>query len=104
MKRICLSGSMSHGFGAQRRVAGRLVLGVTWPCISICSRKFGAKFVIATLAGGILVSLHSAGNSLSAPSLAAPPSVFPSKSFGALIGLSGFTATVKGGGVDMTSA
>ena len=53
--------------------------------------------VILTLLQSILASLQKAGNSLSAPSLAAPPSVLPSKSFGVLIGLSAFTATVKGG-------
>ena len=58
--------------------------------------------VILTLVQSILVSLQSAGNSLSAPSLAAPPSVLPSKSFGVLIGLSAFTATVNGGWLNMT--
>ena len=49
-----------------------------------------------------LASLQSAGNSFSAPSLAAPPSVLPSKSFGVLIGLSAFTATVNGGWLNIT--
>ena len=58
--------------------------------------------VILTLLQSILASLQSAGNSFSAPSLAAPPSVLPSKSFGVLIGLSAFTATVKGGRLYIT--
>ena len=58
--------------------------------------------VMLTLAQSILASLQSAGNSFSAPSLAAPPSVLPSKSFGVLIGLSVFTATVNGGWLNMT--
>ena len=58
--------------------------------------------VISTLLQSILVILHKAGNSFSAPSLAAPPSFLPTKSFGSLIGLSAFTATVKGGRLYMT--
>ena len=53
--------------------------------------------VIDTLVQSILANLQKAGNSLSAPSLAAPPSVLPSKSFGVLRGPSAFTATVNGG-------
>ncbi len=54
--------------------------------------------VTLTFVQSILVSLQNAGNSFSTPSLAAPPSVLPSKSFEVLIGLSAFTATVNGGG------
>ena len=58
--------------------------------------------VILTLSQSILAILQKAGNSLSAPSLAAPPRVLPSKSFGVLIGLSAFTATVNGGRLYIT--
>ena len=42
-------------------------------------------------------ALQKAGYSFSAPSLAAPPSVLPSRSLGVLIGLEAFTAMAKGG-------
>ena len=70
--------------------------------MSICSRRFGCMLVILTLPQSIFALLHSAGKSLSAPSFAAPPIVRPSKSFGVLIGLSAFTATVKGGRLNIT--
>lgn len=50
-----------------------------------------------TLAASILATVAKAGNSFSAPSLAGPPTVLPSRSFGVLIGLSFFTTMVKGG-------
>jgi len=53
--------------------------------------------VTFTLLASILATLAKAGNSFSAPSLAGPPTVLPSRSFGVLIGLSFFTTIVKGG-------
>jgi len=58
--------------------------------------------VIAILLWSSLASLAKAGNSLSAPSFAAPPSVLPSRSFAVLIGESAFTAMVKGGRLYIT--
>ena len=69
----------------------------TCPRMSICSRRLGAMVVMLTFDASNPAILASAGKSLSAPSFAAPPSVRPSKSFGVLIGLSVFTATVNGG-------
>ena len=53
--------------------------------------------VMLTLLGSTFASLAKAGKSLSAPSLAGPPMVLPSRSFGVLMGLSLFTTMVKGG-------
>ena len=52
--------------------------------------------VIVTLLASIPVALAKAGNSFNAPSLAGPPIVLPSRSFGVLMGLSDRVTMTKG--------
>ena len=69
----------------------------TWSRLSICAPSWGWMEVTLTASWSSFVSLRKVGNSFSAPSLGAPPSVLPARSAGALMPLSAFTAMAKGG-------